>query len=92
MSDQPTNEAQDEKSYCDVCGQSPARTCYSSYAHLCSEHYGEQKDKQQPVENNENSEWFCRIPNGSVESVMSPQYFNNIVIIGLTTLRHYMLS
>lgn len=65
MADQPTNEAQDEKSYCDVCGQSPARTCYSSYAHLCSEHYGEQKDKQQPVENNENSEWFCRKCNES---------------------------
>lgn len=35
------NEVQDEKLFCDVCGQSLVCMCYLSYVYFCSEYYGE---------------------------------------------------
>lgn len=57
MEDQPTNEAQEPNSYCDVCGQSSVRTCRICFANFCLNHFHAEMDEQRM---SYTLKWYCK--------------------------------
>lgn len=57
MEDQSINEAQGPNLYCDVCGQSSAKTCSLCFSNFCLSHFHAEMDEQLM---SYSLKWYCK--------------------------------